>query len=336
MKRTTLFDEENKLEILSKIGDPLERIAKAVDFEVFRKTLVGSFEKKDPSQGGRRPIDKVLLFKILILQEYYSLSDDKIEFHINDRLTFMRFLGLGLGEKSPDAKTIWAFRDHLTTKGLLEKLFAEFTKQLDKLGLIAHKGSIIDATIVKAPIQRNSKEENDQINNGQVPSNWSENKTRQKDVDATWTRKRFVNYYGYKNHTKVDTKSKIITDFVVTTASLHDSQVLDELISHKDQGKSLHGDSAYSSKECLEILSKKGIIPKINKKGYKNKKLTPADIRRNHKLSKIRCRVEHVYGQMKQVAGSISIRCRSLKRAATSIILKNLSYNISRAAFLLR
>jgi IS5 family transposase len=330
MNRKTLFDEENKLEILSKLGDPLERISTSIDFEKFRRRIEGAFEQVDYSQGGRPTIDKLLLFKILVLQEYYNLSDDKVEFHINDRLTFMRFLGLGIGEKSPDAKTIWAFRDQLTKKAILPELFEDFVKALFKLGLVAQKGSIVDATIVKAPIQRNSKEENDEIKGGKIPENWSENKTRQKDTDATWTRKRNINFYGYKNHIKVDRKSKLITKCIVSTACNHDQDFIEDLLTKNDRGKKIWGDGAYSSAEMLKKLKKKGVIPAITKKGYKNKKLTTQDIKRNHLLSKTRCRIEHVFGFIKQTAGAITVRCRSLKRATTSIIIKNLVYNIFR------
>lgn len=330
MNRKTLFDEDNRLEILSKLGDPLERISASIDFEKFRKRIDSAFEAVDYSQGGRPPIDRLLLFKALILQEYYNLSDEKVEFHINDRLTFMRFLGLGIGEKSPDAKTIWAFRDKLTTKGILLDLFDDFSKRLLSLGLIANKGSIVDATIVKAPIQRNSKEENDKIKEGKTPENWPENKARQKDTDASWTRKRNVNYFGYKNHIKVDKKSKFILGCVVSPANCHDQDFIDELLDKRDKGKKVWGDAAYSASKILEKISKSGAIPAINKKGYKNKKLTEADIKRNHLLSKVRCRIEHVFGFMKQTAGAINIRCRSLHRATTSIVLKNLVYNIFR------
>jgi len=330
MNRKTLFDEDNRLEILSKLGDPLERISACIDFEKFRKRIDTAFEAVDYSQGGRPPIDRLLLFKVLILQEYYNLSDDKVEFHINDRLTFMRFLGLGIGEKSPDAKTIWAFRDKLTTKRILSDLFDDFSKRLLGLGLIANKGSIVDATIVKAPIQRNTKEENDEIKRGKIPENWTENKTRQKDTDASWTRKRNVNYFGYKNHIKVDKKSKFILGCLVSPANCHDQDFIEELIDKRDKGKKLWGDAAYSGSEILNKISKRGVKPAITKKGYKNKKLTEADIKRNHMLSKVRCRIEHVFGFMKQTAGAINIRCRSLPRATTSIVLKNLVYNIFR------
>ncbi|MBC7868424.1 MAG: IS5 family transposase [Gloeobacteraceae cyanobacterium ES-bin-316] len=330
MNRKTLFDEENRLEILSNLGDPLERISTSIDFEKFRRRIESAFEQVDYSQGGRPVIDRLLLFKILILQEYYNLSDDKVEFQINDRLTFMRFLGLGIGQKSPDAKTIWAFRDQLTKKGILPELFEDFTKGLLKLGLVAHKGSIVDATIVKAPVQRNSKEENEEIKGGKTPETWSENKTRQKDTDASWTRKRNVNFFGYKNHIKIDRKSKLITKCIVSTACHHDQDFIEDLLTKSDKGKKVWGDAAYSSSEMLEKIRKKGAIPAITKKGYKNKRLTNADIKRNHLLSKIRCRVEHIFGFIKQTAGAISVRCRSLQRATTSIIIKNLVYNIFR------
>ena len=180
-----LFDEQIRLDKLSKKLDPLEQLSRHVDFEFFRKPLVKALGKTDDkSKGGRPAYDYLLLFKILILQRYYNVSDDAIEYAILDRLSFMRFLGLGINDPVPDAKTIWLFRDKLTTGNMVEKLFAHMDNQLDKDGVIVHKGKLIDATIVEVPIQRNSRDENQQLKEGTIPEDWEENKLRQKDTDA--------------------------------------------------------------------------------------------------------------------------------------------------------
>jgi IS5 family transposase len=132
------------------------------------------------------------VFKILILQRYYNVSDDAIEYAILDRLSFMRFLGLGINDPVPDAKTIWLFRDRLTTGKLIEQLFHQLDELLDKDGIIVHKGKLVDASIVEVPIQRNSREENKALKEGNVPEEWQDNKLRQKDTDAKWVKHTMV------------------------------------------------------------------------------------------------------------------------------------------------
>ena len=246
-----LFDEQIRLQKLSKKEDPLERLSSHIDFEYFRKPLERSLSKeRDISKGGRPSYDVVLMFKILILQRYYNVSDDGIEYAILDRLSFMRFLGLGINDEVPDAKTIWLFRDTLRKKGLIEELFNYLDKQLDKDGIIVHKGKLVDAAIVEVPIQRNSREENQELKDGKIPEDWSENKIRQKDTDAQWTRKNVQNFFGYKNHIKADTKTKLITGYIVTSANIKENVVVEELLDKKeDGGQTLHGDSAYHSRE---------------------------------------------------------------------------------------
>jgi transposase len=153
----SFFDEEFRLEKLSVQNDPLVKLREKIDFEIFRPLLQEVFRKEDKGIGGARPYDYVMMFKILILQRYYNISDDKMEFAILDRLSFMRFLGLTLSDKVPDAKTIWVFRENLTQKKLTEKLFERFGEELQAKNLIANEGKIIDASFVEVPIQRNSR-----------------------------------------------------------------------------------------------------------------------------------------------------------------------------------
>lgn len=331
-KSRGLFDEQIRLEKLSKKQDPLERLSQHIDFEYFRKPLEKALIKdSDRSKGGRPAYDVVLMFKILILQRYYNVSDDAIEYAILDRLSFMRFLGLGINEPVPDAKTIWLFRDTLTKLKLVEQLFGVLDKQLDKDGIIVHKGKIIDASIVEVPIQRNSREENNDLKEGNIPQDWSENKERQKDIDAQWTRKNFQNYFGYKNHIKVDSETKLITGFKVTTANIADKHTVDDLLDKiEDAGQALYGDAAYSSTELEELYVKKGIISKVNQKGYRHKKITKKQQKENRKQSKVRARVEHIFGFMANSMNGIFLKYRSFVRNQVGIGLMNLTYNLFR------
>ena len=326
-----IFSEEERLEKLSKQGDPLERLNSVINWEYFRSTI----EKILPTKmvnAGPKPYDPLLLFKILILQKYYNLSDGQLEYQILDRLTFCRFLGLSMNDRVPDEKTIWVFRNRLINQGIEKELFSLFGELLEKHELIAHEGKIIDASFVEAPRQRNSRRENEEIKNGEQPKHWDEipNKKRQKDVDASWTKKNNETHFGYKNHIKVDNKNKLIESYTTTNASVHDSQTLDELLNEKDEGQALWADSAYTGKKQEKVIAKYKVINNINEKGYRNKPLTEEQEKSNKKKSKIRARVEHVFGFMEQSMNNLFVRSIGRKRADGFVGLVNLTYNLFR------
>lgn len=190
-----LFDWQTRFEQLDNCGDPLVKLQEIVKWEQFRSSLETIRDKERKSNAGRKPFDVILMFKVMILQSLYNLSDDQLEFQIRDRLSFMRFLGLGIGDTVPDAKTIWFFREQLTEAKLIENLFTQFDKFLSESGFSAKKGQIIDASIVAAPKQRNSRDENKAVKQGEIPEDWSENKKRQKDTDARWIKKNGKTYF---------------------------------------------------------------------------------------------------------------------------------------------
>lgn len=270
------FDQDIRLSKLSHLGDPLERLKKGIDFEIFRKILEDNLTKLAKGAGGRPPYDYVLMFKILILQRFYNLSDDQVEFQINDRMSFMRFLDLTLADDVPDSKTVWHFKEQLTDLDLIQPLFETFLSELEHLGLVAHEGKIVDASFVEVPRQRNTRAENEQIKAGQTPPAFLENKPKlsQKDLDAQWTKKNDESYFGYKNHVKSDVKSKLITKYTVTDASVHDSQALGDLLDEKDRGQDLFGDGAYVGEKQDNIIAKLNMNNKICDRAYRNKPLT--------------------------------------------------------------
>lgn len=329
-----LFDEQHRLEKLSVQKDPLQALQKHIPFEFFRSDLEKYFSQgKDYSQGGRPSFDYVLMFKILVLQRYYSLSDDAMEYALLDRLSFMRFLGLTLSDKIPDAKTIWNFRDQLTKGKMVEKLFKKLDKQLRHKGVIIKSGKIVDASIVETPIQRNSRDENNQLKQNEIPDDWKDNanKLRQKDTDAKWVTHNGKDYFGYKDHIKADTKTKLITGYAVTSAEVHDSQMLDILTNEQhDHHQCFYGDSAYRSKENQQVLRKKNIFSRIHQKAYRGKPLTAEQLLRNKRKSKVRARIEHIFAFMTNTMRAMYIRCRSIARAKTTIGLNNLTYNFFR------
>lgn len=326
-----LFDEQFRLEKLSKKNDPLEKLSKHIDFEFFRKTLSALRDADiNHSKGGRPGYDEVLMFKILVLQRYYNISDDNTEYAILDRLSFMRFLGLGINDQVPDAKTIWLFRDKLTKAGLIEVLFRLLDNQLNKDGIIVNAGKMVDASFVEVPVQRNSPEDNDNIKEGKLPEDWSEEKRRQKDTDARWTKHNGKKHFGYKNHVKADTETKLVTAFKVTSANVHDSQVIESLIEKEDAGEPIYADSAYRSESIEQMCVSKKVKSLIHEKGYRNNPLATNQKNRNKKKSKIRARVEHIFAFMENSMNGMYLYYRNIKRISTGIGLMNMTYNLFR------
>lgn len=332
-KAIGFFDEDFRLSKLTKLGDPLERLSQGIDFEMFRPLLEERLYVEAKYKGGRPPFDYVLMFKILILQRYYNLSNDQTEYQICDRLSFMRFLGLTLADDVPDSNTIWNFRERLVDLSLVEELFMLFVKQLETLGLVVNEGKIVDASFVDVPRQRNSREENKEVKSGKTPESWNQNpnKLHQKDLDARWTKKNDEKHFGYKNHAKCDSGSKIITKYAVTDAAVHDSQAFLDLIDEKDEGQYLFADSAYVGKETHEKLKKeKKVNPRICEKGYKNNPLTDEQKQNNKEKSKTRVRVEHIFGFVENSMNGSFIRTVGIERAKATIGLMNLTYNLFR------
>ena len=337
------FDVENRTAKLTEMGDPLVGLEAQIDWEAFRSDLNRVHVKARKSNAGAKPIDVVLMFKILVLQQLHNLSDDRIEYQIRDRLSFMRFLGLQLEDKVPDAKTVWLFRERLKAMNLVETLFARFHEQLAQRGYVARAGQMIDATFVEAPKQRNTREENVLIKEGAVPIEWgkAENKHKlaQKDTDARWTKKNDEKHYGFKNHINADQTHKLIQNYTVTDAAVHDSQAIDGLLDidadANGDKRAVYADSAYRSAEREAELAQQNIPSQICGKGSWGHPLSEEQKAGNHEKSKVRSRVEHVFGAQAQMGGHW-VRTIGLLRAKVKIGMMNLVYNMMRLVQLTR
>ena len=283
----SLFDNEETLDKLNSLGNPLERLSKVIDFEMFRDELEEGLYKERFTTVGAKPYDYVLMFKILVLQRMYHLSDEQTEYQIRDRLSFRDFLGLASGDRVPDARTIWVFRKELTEKGLFDALFDKFNQHLRDNNLIMNEGIIIDGSFVEVPRQRNSREENKLIKEGKGDELWNAeegdteddkkhkaNKKRHKDTDARWTKKGGEKFYGYKAHAKIDAKSKLIKKCVATDASVHDSKPAKQLVDESDRGQTLHADSAYIGKGVKRVMRKYNLKDRIIKRNVRGKKIS--------------------------------------------------------------
>lgn len=289
-----IFDIANRYAGLDAKNDPLVKIDAVVPWENFRSRLEATWRKPPEarkSSAGRKPLDAVMMFKAIVLCSLYNLSNDQVEYQIRDRLSFMRFLGLGLEGKVPDAKTVWLYRDRLAEVGVIEALFADFDDYLKDHGYLAMGGQIIDASIISIPTQHNSRDENTTIKSGETPQDWASKPAKrcQKDVDARWTKKHGKSHYGYKNHINVDRRHKLVRRYHVTDASVHDSQVIEAIVDANNTASDVWADSAYRSADIETMLKDKGLKSRIHRKGRCNKPLTKREEQGNNTRSKFGC-----------------------------------------------
>jgi len=344
------FDAEERLRWLSASGDPLERLRAVVDFEAFRAALEAALPRADRSRGGRPPWDAVLMFRVLVLQALYTLSDDQTEYQLRDRLSFMRFVGLALQDAVPDAKTIWLFREQLTRAGALAGLFARFDAMLAERGFLAMGGQIVDATVVEARRPRLTKEEKATLRDGGTPAGWSKARTRQIDRDGRWTIKRgrkakpsegaprqateiAVPVFGYKNHLGVDRAHGFIRRFVVTDAARHDGAQLGAVLDPGNTGSGVWADTAYRSKANLDLLDRRGLRPEFQRAKPRGRPMPAHIARGNATRARVRSRVEHVFAAEKR-GMRLVIRGIGLARATARITLANLAYNMRRLVWI--
>ena len=334
MNQPGLFDYSNRLARIDNVGDPLAELNKVIDWDQFRELIELSREKPRKSPAGAKGYDSILMFKILIIQALYNLSDERLEFQVLDRYSFSRFLGIHEGAKVPDATTIYRFREELAKANVIELLFTQFDQFLRNNGFKAQKGQIVDASIVRVPIQRNSRDENKDIKAGKKIKSWGKAKRHQKDIDARWTKKNSKSYFGYKNHISVDAGHKFIRSYEVTDASVHDSQVFTELLDPCNTSRDVWADSAYRSEESLKELQEQGFREHIQRKGSRHKKLTAREKQGNKSRSRIRSRVEHVFGVQAMRTGGTLLRGIGIIRLKAKIGLRNMAYNLTRYSLL--
>ena len=304
----TVFDELFEQKIKHNRTQILDEIGQYLDFELFRLTL----ERVFPVNAiGPLRFDPVLLFKVLILQKWFNLSDPEAEAQIYDRLSFRRFLCLSLEDTIPDETTICRFRNHLKESGQYEWLFEILNQELEKRHVKVKSGSMVDATFVEAP---NGKRKNG-------------GKT---DTDADYGHKG----HGYSVHTNVGQSDKLIHELEVSSARPHDSQHFDDVLIGNET--EIWADSAYRSEEREKKLEKQDIKSQINEKAQRNKPLTDTQKESNRMKSKTRARVEHCYGQMKFHDGFTRTRYYRMQANRADAFFHAIAYNLRRGVFLLK
>jgi transposase, IS5 family len=298
----------------SRVGrnEMLEGILGAVKWYRFEKLL----GRLSPEGAGRPPFDPLLMFKALLLQQWYRLSDAELEEALNDRVSFRRFLGLSLEDASPDHTTLCRFRNRLAGAGLAERLFGEFDRQLEARGLMLKRGTMIDASLVSTPFRPGSAD-------GERPP---------VDADASVTARkgRRGTHYGYKMHVGADQDSRLIRSLEMTPASVNETVVADALVRGDEQA--VYADKGYAKRDRRAMLQARGIKARIMHKSWGGgPALRPSQLRHNALISPVRAQVEGVFATLKRWFGLHHVRYACLAKNAAHLHLVAMAYNMARA-----
>jgi IS5 family transposase len=291
------------------------------------------------------------MFKVLVLQTLYTLSDDQTEYQLKDRLSFMRFIGLALHDPVPDAKTIWLYREQLARAGATERLFARFDALLRAKGWLAMGGQIVDATVIEARRPRLTQAEKGTIKGGGVPAEWKPARRAQIDRDGRWTIKRgrkretapgdghkrqpeiAVPVFGYKNHIGIDREHGFLRRYRISHAAAYDGSQLGAVLDPNNTASEVWADTAYRSAANLALLDRRGLKPQFQRKKPRGRPMPAHIARGNATRARVRARVEHVFAAQKCRLGLI-VRTLGMTRARVKIGLANLAYNFTRLAWL--
>jgi len=329
--KTDLFATAHHREKIDQLGDPLHDIETHIDFSALASEVDVVAPSPASTQGGRPPYPAETMVRILVLKRLYNLSDEQMEYQLLDRMSYQRFCGLEDAMNIPDRTTIWTFEQRIGETGA-KALFDGVSNQLLKKGFIARGGQIIDASLIPAPKQRNSRKENKLLREEAIPSDWKPSKRRQKDSDASWTKKHGKNHYGYKLSINVDKKYKLIRKIETDTASRHDSQHFDNVFDRGSTSKDVYADRGYPSKERESWLKENGYRNQIQRKGSSNNSLFECQQRRNHRIAKTRARVEHIFGAIEQMGGK-AVRTIGQSRANFAMTMMVTCYNLKRLVY---
>ncbi len=330
--KNDLFAADHHQKKIDSLGDPLAQIEKHINFASLAANVDRVAPRPISLQGGRPPFPTETMVRILVLKRLYNLSDEQMEYQLLDRMSYQRFCGLGQAVNIPDRTTIWTFENRIGEAGA-HALFDGVSAQLLKQGYIARGGQIIDATLVPAPKQHNSRGEKELLDQGATPAAWKPAKRRQKDQDATWTKKHGKSYFGYKLSVNVDAKYKLIRKFETDTASTHDSQHFDKVFDTGNTSRDVYADRGYPSEAREALLKQRGYRSRIQRKGHANKPLSACQQQRNRRLAKVRARVEHVFAAIHQMGGK-SVRTIGQARANFALTMMATCYNLKRVVFL--
>lgn len=329
--KNDLFASEHHRQKINQLGDPLAEIATHIDFSALAQEVDHIAPRPHSLQGGRPAFPTETMVRILILKRLNNLSDEQMEYQLLDRMSYQRFCGLSQALNIPDRTTIWTFENRIGEAGA-KALFDGVTHQLQRHGFIARGGQIIDATLVPAPKQHIGKDDKALIKEKATPVNWTPAQRRQKDLDASWTKKHGKSHFGYKLSINVDKKYKVIRKIKTDTARVHDSQHFEEVLDPGNTSRDVYADRGYPSKAREAFLKDNGYRNRIQRKGKRNHPLSKCQQGRNHRIAKIRARVEHPFGTMTQMGGKL-IRTIGQSRANFGMTMMATCYNLMRLVY---
>lgn len=295
-----------------------------VDWSAVAKLLSGL---RDGTMGAPG-YPALMMFKALLLQRWYALSDPALEEALKDRLSFRRFVGLPLTEAIPDHSSLWRFREAMGPE-LCERIFAEIGRQIECSGFVLKQGTLIDASLIPSAVNAPRKPDKP-LPPGADGKPASKLVKSELDPDAAWTRKEGTYYFGYKLHAAMDQTSRIIRRIGFTPANINESAAADRLICGDEE--IVYADKAYDSHARRRMLRDRGIANGIMRRGHPNQPLTRAEVRRNNCISKRRGAIEPLFSLFKNVHGFARARYRGLPRNSTAVLLAAIAINLKRWA----
>ena len=302
----------------------LEKVSQFIDWGPIEKLLAGVHG----GTMGAPAYPALMMFKALLLQRWYALSDPALEEALKDRLSFRRFVGLPLTESIPDHSSLWRFREAMGAE-LSERVFVEIGRQIERSGFVLKQGTLIDASLVPAAVNAPKRPD-------KTPPPDDDGKPASKlvksehDPDAEWTKKEGKYYFGYKLHAAMDKTSRIIRRVIFTPANINESRPADELICGDEQ--IVYADKAYDSHARRRMLKDVGIDNGIMRRGHPRRPLTRTELRRNKAISKHRGAIESLFSLFKNVYGFKRARYRGLVRNQTAVLLAAIAMNLKRVA----
>jgi len=333
MIKSSLFASSEREQKLNQHGDVLQDLEMYIDFRSIALSVDKAAPRPDRKKGGRPPFPTELMVRVLVVQQTFNLSDEQMEYQLLDRLSFQRFVGLRHSSQIPDRTTIWIFRERLIKADAFSSIFDAVQEQLNAHGYVAREGHMVDASLVPVPTQHVHKEEKALLKEKAMPADWPASKRRQKDADATWTKKHGKSYFGFKFTANTDNRYKLIRKIKVTTASSHDTNHLEDVLDVPNTSKDIYADKGYADKARETRLKQDGFRPHIQHKAKRGKPMSECQEKRNHRISKTRVRVEHPFAALSQMGGKI-IRGIGLERAELHLYCKTAVYNMRRLCFL--
>jgi transposase, IS5 family len=304
----------------------LKRISELVDWNRIAELLAGLRS----GTMGAPAYPALVLFKALLLQRFYGLSDPQLEEALADRLSFRHFLGLSLTDPVPDHSTIWRFREQLTKNGLAEQAFGLITGQIERSGFVLKRGTLIDASLVRAAVNAPEPPAEPPADADGRPG--SKLVRSPLDPDAAWTKKEGKYSFGYKMHVGMDMGSRIARRARFTAANVNDTVAADQLICGDEE--IAYADKAYDSYARRAHLKALGIRNGIAHRGHWRRPLNRWAVRRNELISRARAPIEPLFALLKNTYGFARARYRGLARNACAFYLALTAMNLRRWAAL--